>query len=362
MNMPANKPARNWSVYSLRFTIVLMCLFFFLYSRIAPRFQERIMRGETMGTTYTIRLANCTVGERMFRELQTVVDRRLNEINQQMSIYRPDSEISRLNQVDDSSPVKLAPDLARVLRFALELAEKTGGAFDPTVAPLVNLWGFGPDGRRLVPPSDAEVAAAKEQVGYRHAVMASLDRVQKKTPALQFDLGALAKGFAVDNVSQLLFNLGYTNHLVEIGGEIRATGLNQKRQKWRIGIQKPNYASLPGEELEGVVSLSDRAMATSGDYQIFFEDAEGTVYAHIIDPRTGYPVGHALASATVLAYACMPADALATAVYVLGPEEGLALIEAWDGAEVLMALRNPDGTFEHIMSSGFFKMASFEAP
>jgi len=352
---------RNWSVYSLRFTIVILCLFLFVYSRLAPRFKERIMQGETMGTTYTIKVAKCTVSERVLKQLQATIDGILNEVNQQMSIYRPGSEISLLNQAPQLELITVSPALSRVLRFSLDVAEQTEGAFDPTVKPLVNLWGFGPDGRRAT-PSDSEIEAAKEKVGFQYIKMQALDQVQKMHPDIQLDLGAVAKGYAVDKVSQLLFNLDYRDHLVEIGGEMRSSGLNQKGKKWRIGIQKPNYAALPGLRLEGIVELSDQSMATSGDYQNFYEDEEGQVYAHIIDPRTGYPAGHTLASVTVLARACMPADALATATYVLGPEDGLALIEAWDGVEALFVVRQEDGRFVHKMSSGFLEATGFRVP
>jgi thiamine biosynthesis lipoprotein len=254
----------------------------------------------------------------------------------------------------------MSEGFARVMQFSLQLAEQTQGAFDPTVEPLVNLWGFGPDGRRLSPPSPDEIAHMQKKVGYRQLSMPTIRTVIKQHPEVQLDFGAVAKGYAVDEVTHLLYRMDYQDMLVEIGGEVRAEGVNMEKNPWRIGIQKPHFGALPGQELEGIVSLSGWAMATSGDYQNFYEDKQGRVYAHIIDPRNGFPAGHSLASVTVICRNCMMADGLATALYVMGPQEGLAFINNWKDAEALFVERQQDGTFSHRMSTGFKDVTNFK--
>lgn len=321
------------------------------------------LAGTTMGTTYSIRIAGARLGAAGLGKLQADVDRTLDEVNRQMSTYRPDSEITRFNRSGADEPVAVSPDFLRVLRRGLEIAEASGGAFDPTVGALVAAWGFGAGAKERRRPDPETVAAARQQVGYRHLSIAADGRIAKDLAALQLDLSAIAKGYGVDRVAELLLSKNIRNFLVEIGGETRAEGVNGAGVPWRVGVQRPDYAPETGRDFEGVLSLTGgRAVATSGDYQNFYQDGDGATYAHIIDPRTAMPVRHGVASVSVLADDCLTADGLATTLDVLGPDEGIPwLAEHFPGAEVLFIVRQENGKYAEIASPGFAAALAYES-
>jgi thiamine biosynthesis lipoprotein len=354
------KPTRNVSLIALRLTLLVVCVFIFLYARNRPGPVNPRLQGQTMGTTYSVQLVGSRLKPKALERLQATIDQRLADINGRMSMFQADSELALFNAETNPVAVRVSPELFRVVHFAWQLAEQTGGAFDPTVGPLVNLWGFGPDGRRLDVPSEDDVEAAQVRVGYQRLVLLPENQMQKKHPQMEVDLGSLAKGYAVDDISLFLTSAGYTNHLVEIGGETRVSGHNATGGLWRIGIQRPNWQALPGMELEGIASMAGGALATSGDYQNFYEDLDGQLYCHIIDPRTARPVRHKLASVTVAAPACMTADALATALYVLGPDVGMTFIEQYPHAEALFVVRDEQGGFVETASSGFYERTGYK--
>ena len=310
-----------------------------------------------MGTTYSIRIADAALGKEQLARLQAQIDAALDEINRQMSPYRPDSEISRFNRAGANEPVAISEDFANVLSRALDLADSTGGAFDPTVGALVNLWGFGPDGLRHEAPTADQIAAARATSGWRHLRVTLAGQLAKDIPELRLDLGAIAKGFGVDRVAALLRERGFRNFLVEIGGETLGEGLNASGVPWRVGVLKPDGST----DLHGVARLTGgRAIATSGDYRNFYRDENGLLQSHLIDPRTAAPVRHAVASVSVLADDCLTADALATALFVLGPGEGLPLLAArFPGVEALFILRNGNGGFEEVATPGFAAAAAY---
>lgn len=279
------------------------------------------LTGTTMGTTYMVRIAQMPprIG---VAGVHSRVERLLASIDRQMSTYRPDSEISRFNASRSTDWVDVSRDTALVVAAALRTSRLSGGAFDMTVAPLVDLWGFGatPPSERY--PAAQAIAAARGRVGYSHL------EVRRKTPALRkqrsdihVDLSAIAKGFGVDKVAQYLNDRGIPAYLVEIGGEMRAHGRKKHGQPWTVAIESPSPEPL---RAAAVVRLDDAAIATSGDYRNYFDRA-GTRYSHVIDPRTGTPIKHALVSVAVVDRSAMRADALATALLVLGPENGLQL-------------------------------------
>jgi thiamine biosynthesis lipoprotein len=323
-----------------------------LLSACAPADRSEGMVGRTMGTTYSIRIAEANLDQPQLARLQADIDAALAEVNRQMSTYQPDSEIARFNRAGANAPVAISADFLNVARRALEIAEATGGAFDPTVGALVNLWGFGPDGAISRRPDPAQIEAARETVGFRHLFFSPDGRLGKDLPGLKLDLSAIAKGFGVDKVAALLREKQIGNFLVEIGGETVAEGHHANGDPWRVGVQKPGFA---GFELQGVLHLTGgRAVATSGDYQNFFRDENGQIQAHIIDPRTAAPAQQAVASVSVLANDCLTADALATALVVLGPAEGLPLLaSAFPGVEALFILRRDDASFEEVATPGF---------
>lgn len=290
-----------------------------------------------MGTTYSVRFVTPSAPSLAEKTvLLEEVEQLLEEINDAMSTYREGSELSRLNRAPAGTPIAVSQPLLEVLVEAERISESTGGAFDVTVGPLVNAYGFGPGGA-VEPPGDDELAALRERTGFR---LLTIDRqaatVTKARDDLYVDLSALAKGYGVDRVARRLEERGLGEYMVEIGGEVRTAGRNLDGEAWRIGIERP-AASFPGsrQALQRIVSLTDRAMATSGDYRNFRE-IDGRRLTHIVDPRSGLSVHHRLASVSVIDEHCMTADALATALIVLGPDEGPAFAEAHDIAALFL--------------------------
>ena len=273
--------------------------------------------GATMGTRYTVEVVLDEVSSRRFVELKGVVEAALADVNAKMSNYEEDSEVSELNRWPDAEPFEVSSDTLEVLLHAIEISATTGGAFDITVAPLVSAWGFGPAGRPTEQPTVAEIERLRELTGWeRLQVDRATSTVTKAHADLTIDLSAIAKGFAVDRVADSLDAEGVESYMVEVGGEVRTRGLNLQGESWRIGIERP----IPNEQaIDLIVPLSDLAMATSGDYRNYYE-VEGQRLSHTIDPRTGHPITHNVASVSVIAPLCVRADAYATGLLVLGPE------------------------------------------
>ena len=279
------------------------------------------LAGETMGTTWSVRFAKPLSADES-AAVRVKIEGVLGAVDAAMSTWRPDSELSRFNAAETTDWFPVSAETAAVVRLALEIAGASGGAFDPTVGPLVDLWSFGPEGRPRAVPTDAEIAARRAFVGWELlAVRDDPPALRKADPRVRVDLSAVAKGYGVDAVLAALPADG--GCLVEIGGEVRTRGRKADGSAWRVGIERP----VPDRRaVQRGVSLTDRAMATSGDYRNFFV-AGGVRYSHTIDPRTGRPVPDGLASASVVAETCAEADALATAVMVLGADDGAALLE-----------------------------------
>ena len=305
--------------------------------------------GPTMGTTFQVKIAR----EDMALDAE-VLDRaihaRLDEVNRQMSTYREDSEISRFNRSRSTDWVGVSPDFARVLSIAQKISTWSNGAFDVTVGPLVNLWGFGPNAiPDRVPPPDS-IAACKARVGHEKVqVDLSASAIKKESAGVYCDLSAIAKGFGVDRVATYLDSLGINRYFVEIGGELRTKGRNHLGQRWRVGIARPSEYG----RLQKALALDNMSMATSGDYHNYFE-RDGVRYSHTLDPRTGQPITHGLASVSVVHQSCLYADGLATAINVMGPEKGFAFAEA-RGLAAFMIVRQGDG-FAEKMTSQFEKL------
>ncbi len=280
------------------------------------------IHGETMGTTYAVKVVEPGADvERLARTVQ----RELDAVDALMSHWAPDSQLSRFNAgAAVGEPFPIDDELRRILTLSQQLHGQSGGAFDITVGPLVALWGFHGVRQLSVLPDEAALGATRARCGAQHL---ALDRPPgtaiKGVAGLELDLGGIAKGFAVDRLSEALAGRGHDRTLVEVGGEMRARGTALDGGPWRIAIEKPDPTQ---RAIHQVVELSGLALATSGDYRNFHE-LDGQRYSHTLDPRTGRPVEHELASVTVLHERCADADAWATALLVLGPEEGLALAE-----------------------------------
>jgi thiamine biosynthesis lipoprotein len=308
----------------------------------------------TMGTTYQVKIAQVQLPESELQSLRTKVDAALREVNRQMSTYDPGSEISRFNRFDDTTAFEVSPEFAIVVNKALRVYESSDNSFDITVAPLVNLWGFGSKGPRITPPTKKEIGSILKNIGSVYLKTEGDNRLKKSLPGLQLDLSAIAKGYGVDVVAGLLHRMNFENFMVEIGGEVVANGEKSDGDLWRIGIDTPVLASMPGQNLQAILNLKNVAVATSGDYRNYFE-YDNKIYSHTINPKTGFPVSHNLASATVIAQNCMEADALATALMVMGKEKGMAYIESKSKSEAFFIVRKDRETYETFQSSGFAK-------
>ena len=299
-----------------KFLLTYLFLFAFISCDKNPSEELVTITGRTMGTTYSVKYLDNSTKD--IEEVKADITRILKTVNAQMSTYIPSSELSKFNSVRDTSWYQISYDLAFVINKSLEICKLSGGALDITVGPIVNLWGFGPDNKPTAIPSDSAINEALKSVGW-HNIKVSLDppRVKKKLPEIYCDLSSTAKGFGVDKVSGYLSSLGVDNYLVEIGGELKARGKKLLKQKWRVGIAKPDNNATVQE----IIILSNSAMATSGDYWNYFEE-NGVRYSHTVDPTTGRPITHKLASITVIAESCLMADGLATAMDVMGDKKG----------------------------------------
>jgi thiamine biosynthesis lipoprotein len=327
-------------------------LFFFVGCQETPRSLR--LSGHTMGTTYhiTVVVDNGPLPDE--KALKRGIDSVLIEVNRQMSTYIEDSEISRFNRWLSTEPFHVSPEFAQVVRRALYWSKKSKGAFDITISPLVNRWGFGSEQSTVAPPDEELVDSLLGLIGYEKLI-ATDSTLVKRVPSLQIDLGAIAKGFGVDQVFTYLQDQGLKRVLVEIGGEIRGSGKNERNEIWRVGIETPALDGNMNRRYLIKAHLDELAMATSGDYRNY-RVVDGRRISHEIDPRTGYPVQNRVASVTVTAPTCMDADALSTAVMILGAEIGLQFIDSLTGVEAFFILREEDGTYEEIFSAGFRRL------
>ncbi len=302
--------------------------------------------GTAEGTTFHIKYE-------YKRTLNHEIDSLLNHFEDVLSIYRDSSLISRFNEFAGDSFIFHNELFAAMLNKAFEINKETGGAFDITVANLVNAWGFGFDKYSEVDSSVIDSVMAFTGMDKLEFVGDTL--LIKKDYRVKIDDNAIAKGQSVDYVSEYLESLGITNYLVEIGGEVRLKGKSPKGKNWVIGIDKPIDGSTEwNRQLEAAISLTGKAVATSGNYRKFYIK-NGIKYAHTIDPKTGYPVTHSLLSATVLADDCMTADALATAFMVMGTDKVKSFLQDHKGVEALLIF-DKNGKYGIYATPGFEKL------
>lgn len=285
--------------------------------------------GYAMGTSYSIKVVS-SLNEA--RTLQLGVEGVLSDIDARMSTYLPTSDISKFGAVAPGESLKVSPKTAQVMQKALAVASRTGGAFDPTIEPLVDLWGFGPTARNSEIPSAEAIKGGLALIGWSEVSVNIEQNTLSKSAPRQLDLSAIAKGYAVDSVADYIESKGFDNYLVEVGGEMRFSGQKPENEAWSIAIEKP---VVDERSPFRIVKVSDGAMATSGDYRNYFE-MDGKRFSHTIDPKTGYPVEHNLASVTVVMDSCMEADAYATAFNVLGVDNALTLAESLNVAVFLI--------------------------
>lgn len=304
-----------------------------------------------MGTSFTIKVLSIP-GSLTSDELKFQIKSLLDILNGQMSTYLQDSELSKFNKIQSTEWQTVSESLYLVLEEAKSISDLSNGAFDITVGPLVNLWGFGPDSISFNAPDNKDIEAQLKKIGSSLLQLENNSfRIKKNIPQLYLDLSAIAKGYAVDQVADLLINHGVTDYMVEIGGELRLKGNNLYGKPWRIAIEKPITES---RIVQKVLPLTNISLATSGDYRNFFE-VDNVRFSHTIDPRSGRPITHKLASITILSDTTMKADALATTLMVLGPEQGYIMAEK-EKIAALFIIKTDDGFIEKASSTFLEKL------
>ena len=299
-----------------------------------------VFSGPTMGTRYTVRVVMAPGDEAANDAVRAAIDRELALVNRRISGWDPASEVSRLNAHASPEPFPVSAELMAALELGRRASDLTAGAFDVTVTPLVEAWGFGPAPVAQAVRSAETIAGLRARVGYR---LLSLDSargtVAKARPDVACDLSAIGDGWAADRVAQAMVDLGHGDVLVDVGGEVSARGRRLDGSPWRVAIEAPQSG-----KVGAVIRLEDAAAATSGDYRKYWTDPQGRRRSHILDPRTGEPVSHGLASATVVHRDGAWADALATGLLVLGPEDGRVLAVR-EKLAARLVLRQADGTY-----------------
>lgn len=346
--------AKKNIIYSIVLLLMVAIVYLYRQNTTVPQAEPEplssgrlVLSGSTMGTSYRV-----VYLDQLERNFQNSVDSLLIVFNQSLSTYIPDSEISRFNKGD--SLVFESPFFYPVLVSSQEIFNLTGGAFDPTVGPLVNLWGFGPEGPQL--KDSLRIAQLLPLVDFNNIVFDE-QQVKKIKPGVYLDFSANAKGYGVDIVAEFLYSQGIENYLVEIGGELVARGVNEKGELWKVGVSRPEEEGR-AEDLFSVIALNNLAMATSGNYRNYYE-ADGMKISHTIDPKTGRPVRHGLLSATVIAEDCMTADALATALMVMGTEKAIALQKKQGDFEIFLIYSDGEGDLSSYVSEGLKPYLSF---
>ena len=308
--------------------------------------------GPTMGSNYSVKYLSGAKGPNV-AQAQTATEAILAEVDQQLSTYRADSLISQFNALPVNSCEPMPESLLALVRFGEQLSRQSAGAFDLTVEPLLNLWGFGPQSRGEQVPTPAQIAAVREHVGYQHL---RIDGQQLcKDAGVEVDFNSIAAGYAVDRIAARLLELGVNSYLIEVTGELKAQGLKPDGKPWRIAIEAPLQHQQVAEK---ILPLDGYGVSTSGDYHNYFE-RDGLRYSHSLDPQTGAPIRHTLAQVTVVDRSVQRADGLSTLLMVLGPERGLAFAER-EGIAALFVSRAPQGFVSHASSTFTHLFGSLE--
>ena len=303
--------------------------------------EETLLTGETMGSTWTVKLAGPLPQPE--QALRAGVQQRFDAVVAQMSTYEPGSVLSRLNNSLSADWQPVPAELFIVLSYALNLARLSDGVYDVTVGPLVNLWGFGPDPKRTTPPSAADIATTRSSVGWQRVQLDSVNRRARRPPGTYIDLSSLAKGFGVDEIARYLDAAGVRGYLIDLSGKLRARGVNAHGHPWRVAVEAPEAddARGAGNLLDQVIALTPGAVATAGTYRKHFR-FEGKDYSHLIDPRSGWPIQQPTASVTVRADDCLAADAWATALLLMPADAALRLANR-EGIAALFIARDAAG-------------------
>jgi len=336
---------------NILYTVILFASVFFVWLYRKNQVPEPFrIEGKTMGTSYHI-----TYFDLQGRNFQNSVDSLLGVVNNSINTYDPTSEVSLFNKSSVGIAIKL-PYLYAPVRKAEEIFSASAGAFDPTVMPLVNAWGFGP-GKQLNPDS-LQIDSIKAFVGFEK-IRLKEDSIVKLDPRVQLDFGGIGQGYGADVITDFLRSKGITNMLIELGGEGMAVGKNLKTNKqWEIGILDPN-STVENQYFKAYVSLTDKSFTTSGNY-FNYREINGKKYSHTIDPDTGYPASRAILSASIFAKDCSTADAWGTAFMVMGHEKAIELLKVHPELEVLLIYSTPDGKMETYLTPSLTPFVKLE--
>jgi thiamine biosynthesis lipoprotein len=297
-----------------------------------------------MGSTYSIKYVTAQ-GKAV--NYQPQVDSILEKFNESLSTYRPDSEISQFN--NGHAVAFRLPFFYPVLKKAQEVYQASNGAFDPTVGPLVNAWGFGTGKERKV-PGQARIDSLKNFIGF-DKITFDEQSVQKQKEGVYIDFNAIAPGYAADVLGRFLEEKGIQNYMIEVGGEVLCKGKNKEGKYWTIGINNPEFEQKGGDVLQAIVQMNNRALATSGNYRNYYEQ-DGKKYAHTIDPKTGFPVQHSLLSVSVFAKDCITADAYATVFMVIGREKAMDFLNKHEALDAFFVYADEKGRLQTYTTEG----------
>lgn len=304
------------------------------------------LSGRTMGTQYNVKYVPIEGLEA--HAIQAQIDKLLIKVNMLMSTYDPQSELSLFNQSMSTQPYALSPETIEVMKEAFRIGELSGGMLDVTLDPVISLWGFGEQGRVITAPTDEAITEAKAKIGLDKVILSD-SGATKLTPDLSINLSTVAKGYGVDVVGDYLKSVGINDFLVEIGGETLTSGVKANGKRWVIAVEKPASNE---RAVQRLLLLSGEAIATSGDYRIYFEE-NGVRYSHLINPKTAKPIAHNVVAVSVIADTCMTADGWATAFNVMGYEEGILLANEQNIAALFIVKQNNE--FLELPSEAFKK-------
>lgn len=309
--------------------------------------EAQTIQGYAMGSAWSVRFAMPS-DTGALDGLRADIEDALDTVDRQMSTYRDDSDLTRFNQLEAGEAIVVPAEFAAVLETSMHLAELSDGRFDPTIGPLVNLWGFGPDGRRTEPPTEAELEQARTRVGWQRLDFDPQTRELTQPGGAYLDFSAIAKGYAADLVAGRLDARGIDNYIVDLSGDMVVRGTRPDGKPWRIAIERPDPAT---REIFTIIEIGDQAIATSGSYRNFFEYGEQQ-FSHTIDPHSGRPIPQELVSVTVVHDNGMMADGLATAITALGADAGYEFARE-NGLAALLLIRDDDDSVIERMTDDF---------
>lgn len=301
--------------------------------------QPTVLEGKTMGTFWRVSVVD--ISPQQAQSLRQKIQTQLDADDHLMSTWKDDSALMRFNHSTSTAPWPVSAAMADIVTTSLRVGEKTEGAMDITVGPLVNLWGFGPDKQPVKTPGQAQIDAAKARTGLAHLTVinrAGEQFLQKDLPDLFVDLSTVGEGYAADHLARLMEQEGIARYLVSVGGALASRGMNAQGQPWRVAIQKPTDRE---NVAQAVVDINGHGISTSGSYRNYYE-LDGKRISHIIDPRSGRPIQHALVSVTVIAPTALEADAWDTGLMVLGTEQAKEVVTR-EGLAVFMIIKDGDG-------------------